>query len=106
MRQCSYFLSLPDNHGLFALMIVDDVVEAETEADDVDDTDDADDADGADVDDDDDYDDEADVADDADDADGADVDDDVCLFGTKIRWMVWMMMMMVSPLQLFTSPDD
>ena len=82
MRQCSYFLSLPDNHGLFALMIVDDVVEAETEADDVDDTDDAD------------------------DADGADVDDDVCLFGTKIRWMVWMMMMMVSPLQLFTSPDD
>ena len=82
MRQCSYFLSLPDNHGLFALMIVDDVVEAETEADDVDDTDDAD------------------------DADGADFDDDVCLFATKIRWMVWMMMMMVSPLQLFTSPDD
>ena len=47
-RHCSYFLTLPDNHGLFALMIVDDVVEAETEADDVDDNDDADYVDGAD----------------------------------------------------------
>ena len=47
-RHCSYFLTLPDNHGLFAPMIVNDVVEAETEADDVDDNDDADYVDGAD----------------------------------------------------------